>query len=196
MLDVPLCFFQFFFQVLALKLPAFPSLALEALGATWRSNSGAISTCWWLKSSDHQLRERQFIPFIYRVFFIHPRWLFGISSIDSVKSCFIMFDSQYIVILSFWHTMSKYRYDQQWIQVKESTSNVLSLLAKKLVVVPSLVLGTLQTLHSRWCNKVYNSCWVGPLNVMGSPMPTRNDLGVVSKSIYTWIFLSGVLNGW
>ena len=35
----------------------------------------------------HQLRERWFIPIIYKVFFIHPRWLFGISSINSMLVC-------------------------------------------------------------------------------------------------------------
>ena len=43
----------------------------------------AIDTVWWKKSGDHQLRLVVF-PMIYKVF-VHARWLFGISSINSMK---------------------------------------------------------------------------------------------------------------
>ncbi len=39
--------------------------------------------CWWLKSGLHQLRLVVEIPLFTRDLYIHPRWLFGISSINS-----------------------------------------------------------------------------------------------------------------
>ena len=44
------------------------------------------SYCWWLKSGDHQLRLIVY-PFIYKVF-LHPRRLFGISSINNISLIF------------------------------------------------------------------------------------------------------------
>ena len=52
------------------------------------AESFACYFCWWLKSGDHQLRLVGEIPLIsinYLQSFIHPWWLFGISSINSCR---------------------------------------------------------------------------------------------------------------